>query len=122
MTYSCPCKNTNANMSETHCGQYGQIHVAKLENYWVRSSGRRAGVCDGRGEAGSGPRGDQGRAECGAPTFNITPPQMEFAPKNNLPITIYTLPNLKYTLLNPKYTIPKNGIRDACSIADIFNG
>ena len=105
-------------MSETHYGQYRQIHVAKLENYWVRSSGRRAGVCDGRGgweAAGSGPRGDQGRAECGAPTFNITPPQMEFAPKNNLPITIYTLPN-------PKYTIPKNGIRDACGITDIFNG
>ena len=44
-------------------------------------------------------RGDQGGAECGAPTFNITPPQMEFCNKctdpNGAKYTIYKIQTAK---------------------------
>ena len=45
-------------------------------------------------------RGDQGGAECGAPTFNITPPQMEFCNKCTDPNGAkYTIPFTKYKQL-----------------------
>ena len=71
---------------------------------WMERRGRaRLGGRSGRSAMGGLlptsclARGDQGGAECGAPTFNITPPQMEFCNKctdpNGAKYTIYKIQN-----------------------------